>query len=242
MANFASIVVTGANRGLGLEFIKQFVSSSPPPKTLIATCRNPSEATALQEIAKSANNVHVLKLDVADYASFDNFVKEVGNVVGDDGLSLLVNNAGIMRGNKLDDVDPKNMIENFEVNVVSPLMLTKALLPLLQRSAQNKNKTVVANITSKMGSIDDNTSGGCYPYRTSKTALNQVSKSLSIDLKPMGILVGIIHPGWVLTDMGGPNALINSETSVSNMINTISNLDANTSGKFLNYDGKPIPW
>jgi len=242
MAGFASVLVTGANRGLGLEFVKQLVSSSRPPKAVIATCRNPTDASALQDVAKSANNVHVLKLDVADYASYDAFVQEVGNIVGEDGLNLLINNAGIMRGNKLSDVDPKNMIENFEVNVVSPLMLTKALLPLLQCSAQKKSKTIVANITSKMGSIEDNTSGGCYPYRTSKTALNQVSKSLAVDLKPMGILVGIIHPGWVLTDMGGPNALINTETSVSNMLNTISNLDENTSGKFLNYDGKPIPW
>jgi NAD(P)-dependent dehydrogenase (short-subunit alcohol dehydrogenase family) len=99
----------------------------------------------------------------------------------------------------------------------------------------------VVNVTSKIGSIDDNTSGGIYPYRTSKTALNMVSKCLAVDLKPAAIKVIAVHPGWVQTDMGGPNALINTQTSVSNMIDTIKSVNDSTLGDFLNYDGKPIP-
>ena len=100
----------------------------------------------------------------------------------------------------------------------------------------------MVNITSKMGSIEDNTSGTHYSYRTSKTALNMISKCLAVDLKPVGINVISLNPGWVQTDMGGPNALINTYTSVSNMINTIKNSNESVSGKLLNYDGNPIPY
>ena len=110
-----------------------------------------------------------------------------------------------------------------------------------QLSAANR-KTVVVNITSMIGSIEDNTSGSHYSYRTSKTALNMISKSLAVDLRPVGINVISLHPGWVQTDMGGPNARINAYTSVSNMINTIKNSNESVSGKFLNYDGNPIPY
>jgi len=208
--------------------VKQFLALPTPPRYLFATCRNPDAADDLNQIAKSNSNVKVLKLDVKDVDSFPSIRQQIASEVGDTGLNLLINNAGIMFGDSLDKVSKETMMENFEVNVVSPLLLSKEFLPLLKKTASRMNtkklscgRAGVVNITSKMGSIDDNTSGGCYPYRTSKTALNMVTKSLAVDLKPQGILVFVLHPGWVLTDMGGKNALITPETSVSGMLNTI---------------------
>lgn len=164
------------------------------------------------------------------------------------GLHVLINNAGIYNKVSLMEGDPSLILENVEVNAVAPFALTRAFLPLL-RQAKDGNKTgkpVVANITSQMGSIDDNTSGGHYAYRTSKAAMNMLTKSLSVDLESEGIRAVAIHPGWVLTDMGGPKAPLSTETSASNMINTIvrvSKDEIGTNGNiFLNFDGKPIPW
>ena len=244
-----SVLITGANRGIGLEFVKQLLVLPTPPKLVLATCRNPDKADELQLIAKSNSIVKVLTLDVKDVDNFPNFRQQVECEVGDNGLNLLINNAGIMFGDSLDKVSKETMVENFEVNVVSPLLLVKELLPLLKKAASRVNtknlsclRAGVVNITSKMGSIDDNASGGCYPYRTSKTALNMVTKSLSVDLKPMGILVFLLHPGWVITDMGGKNALITAETSVSGMLKSILNSNEEHCGAFLNYDGKKILW
>ncbi|XP_035219372.1 C-factor-like [Stegodyphus dumicola] len=244
-----SVLITGANRGIGLEFVKQLLALPKPPQFLFATCRNPSKADDLQQIAKSNLNVKIIKLDVKDYDSFPSVCEQVAQEVGESGLNLLINNAGVMFGDSLDKVSKETMMENFEVNVVSPLLLTKELLPLLKAAATKGNtsslscsKAGVVNITSKMGSIDDNTSGGCYPYRTSKTALNMVTKSLSVDLKPSGVLAFGLHPGWVQTDMGGSNALITPQTSVNGMLNTILNASAEHCGLMLNYDGKRIPW
>nr|WBW70137.1 venom protein [Lampona murina] len=247
--SLGSVLITGANRGIGLEFVKQLLALPSPPKFLFATCRNPDKADELQQIAKSNSNVKVLTLDVKDVASFPNIRQQISSEVGDVGLNLLINNAGIMFGDTLDKVSKETMMENFEVNVVSPLLFAKELLPLLKKAAMRVNtknlsctRAGVVNITSKMGSIDDNTSGGCYPYRTSKTALNMVTKSLSVDLKPMGILAFVLHPGWVITDMGGKNGLITTETSVKGMLGTILNSTDEHCGTFINYDGKKIPW
>lgn len=246
--SFGSVLITGANRGLGLEFVKQLISSSKPPSHVFAACRNPDKANDLQEIAKSHGNVNILKLDVKDCKSYPAVVQQVGNVVGDAGLNLLINNAGIMFRDSLETVAKENMVETFEVNVVAPLLFTKEVLPLLRKAAKSGGNTLscsragVVNITSKMGSMDDNTSGSAYSYRTSKTALNMVTKSLSVDLKPEGILAFALHPGWVLTDMGGPQALITTEVSVEGMLGTISKATAEQAGLMLNYDGKRIPW
>lgn len=128
-----SILITGANRGLGLEFVKQFLSSVPTPKHIIATCRQPDKADQLKTVANGSNGtVHVVKLDVKDYAQYDQVVKQVGDIVGEDGIDLLINNAGIAIRAGLDDITPEKMIENFEINSVTPLIFTKALLPLLK--------------------------------------------------------------------------------------------------------------
>jgi NAD(P)-dependent dehydrogenase (short-subunit alcohol dehydrogenase family) len=242
MSKYFSVLVTGANRGIGLEFVKQLVTGANAPQHLFATCRKPEAAEALQSLANSHPNLHVLQLDVKDYKSYDGFVEKVTQVTAEKGLDLLINNAGIALWNGFDNVTPEMMVENFEVNTVTPLMLTKALLPLLRRDGTRTGKATVINITSKMGSIADNTSGGHYSYRASKTALNMVTKGMSVDLAKEGIHCVAIHPGWVQTDMGGPKALITTETSVSSMIDTINRVGEDVNGLMLNYDGKPIPW
>ncbi|RWS18779.1 hypothetical protein B4U80_11197, partial [Leptotrombidium deliense] len=176
------VLITGANRGLGLEFVRQFVSSGKA-KQVYATCRDPEKADQLMEIAKSNDKVRVLKVDVTDYKSFPDLVKQVAANLEGNHLNLLINNAGIYVRGDLQNTTAEGMIENFNANAVAPLMLTKAFLPLLQESSKNNLKTVVVNITSKMGSISDATSGSHYAYRASKTALNMVGRCLATDLK-----------------------------------------------------------
>ncbi|GFV49589.1 c-factor [Trichonephila clavipes] len=245
----SSVLITGANRGIGLEFVKQFLDLPSAPNFIFATCRDPSKAEDLQKIAKSNPNVRILQLDVRENENFVEIKKQVEQEVGETGLNLLLNNAGMLHRHSLEDVTMSAMMENFEVNTVSPLLLTKALLPLLKTAASKVGgnnlscaRAAVVNITSKMGSIDDNTSGGCYPYRTSKAALNMVTKSLSCDLKPAGILAFVLHPGWVQTDMGGKGALINTTTSVNGMMSTIQQASEKHTGLMFNYDGEVIPW
>ena len=156
-------------------------------------------------------------------------------------IDLLINNAGRYSGRDLGifgQTDTAEWIKSFEVNSIAPMKMAEAFVEHVSKSQM---KTIVI-ITSKMGSVDDNTSGGSYLYRSSKAALNIVAKSLSIDLRPRGIKVALLHPGWVKTDMGGPNALLTAEESVSSMLSLISRLDWQDSGKFLAYDGAEIPW
>ncbi|XP_063226023.1 C-signal isoform X1 [Bacillus rossius redtenbacheri] len=210
-----------------------------------------SEYWDLQNIAKSNKNIHIHKFDVTDFDKYDTLVKSIGKAVQEEGLNVLINNAGIStKFTRVNMVKVEQMTDNFLVNTVAPLMLTKACLPLLKGSA-NKNqslpigtsKAAVINIGSILGSITLNKKdGGFYPYRTSKCALNAVTRSLSIDLKPDGILVATIHPGWVKTDLGGASAPLTVEESVSKIIQTLHSLNEKHNGGFIQYDGKELPW
>jgi len=239
-----SVLVTGANRGIGLELVKQLCSFGPNRISyILATARKPEEATQLNALASHHENLSVLKLDVKNYNQYDEFYNHVSSIVGDKGLNWLINNAGILIRADFDSVTPEQMIENFEVNAVTPLILSRKLLPLLKLSAsQNKARTQIINISSKIASIDDNKSGNHYAYRTSKTALNQVSRSMSMDLKKDNIHVSMVHPGWVQTDMGGPNALITTEKSATSMLDFLMDENKQLTGRFFNYDGTEIPW
>jgi NAD(P)-dependent dehydrogenase (short-subunit alcohol dehydrogenase family) len=240
--SYANILITGASRGIGLEMVKQYAAMAST-KLLFATCRNESKAPELKQVAaNSAGRVKILELEVRDYDKYESIVAEVTKEVGSDGLNLLINNAGIHIKADFHDAKRDDMMEVYEVNVVAPLLLTRALTPLLQASSRAGHKTFVANISSKVGSIADNTSGQMYAYRTSKAAFNQVSKSLSIQLAADNIIVAPIHPGWVQTDMGGPNAPIDTKTSVENMVRTFENIKPEQAGLLLNYDGTVIPY
>lgn len=240
--SYSTIFITGASRGIGLEFVKQYLALSST-KLIFATCRNETKATQLKQLATNSNGkVKIIELEVRDYDKYEKVVDEVTKAVGSDGLNLLINNAGIHIKADFHDAKRDDMLEVYEVNVVAPFLLTRAFKPLLQASANAGHKTFVANISSKVGSIADNTSGQMYAYRTSKAAFNQVSKSLSIQLKDDSIIVASIHPGWVQTDMGGPNAPIDTKTSVENMIRTFGDITPEQAGLLLNYDGTLIPF
>jgi len=247
-----SAFITGCSRGLGLELVRQL---APHTEFLFASCRNPEYASELIELAEDNENIKVLPVDVLQHESFGDIVEEVSSIIGGGGLNLLINNAGVSpRSTRINYVSADQMNETFAVNTISPLLLTKAFLPLLKEAADSGseeseeyciNNSVVVNMSSILGSISENIgdrSGGLYPYRCSKAGLNMVTRSLSSDLKPFGITVISLHPGWVRTDMGGPNAPLAQHESVDNMINTLRNLRFEHSGLFFNHDGEPIPW
>lgn len=244
-----SLFITGASRGIGLEFVKQLTELPQPPKHIFATCRNPDAAEELRQLASKHPNVHLHKLDVRDYASYPVVVDWVGSHLEGQGLNVLVNSAGIAHWQGFDDVTREHMLDCMETNAVVPLMMAKAFLPLLKKAANAGGSTglscaraAIVNFSTRMGSIDDNTSGGSYAYRTSKTAQNMVTKSMSVDLKPMGILAVSLHPGWVLTEMGGPNALIDAATSVSGLLKVMEGLNDDSVGRFISFKGEIVPW
>ncbi|CAG2121095.1 unnamed protein product, partial [Medioppia subpectinata] len=191
------------------------------------------------------SNLHVLQLDGTDYKGFDGFAKQVADIVGDRGLDTLINNAGIALTAKLDAVTADDMVTNFNVNSVAPLMLTKALLSVLKQSAATKRKTTVVNISSLAGCITlihKVPFGMLYPYFTSKASLNMITKCLSVDLASHGINVVAVHPGHVQTDMGGERAKITVETSVNGILNVIDKLTDDDAGKLIGYDGTVMPY
>ena len=160
--------------------------------------------------------------------------------LGDRPVDIFINNAGVYgpRDSSFGNVDEANWIPVLRINALAPLLLTQLIVENLRRGQSKK----LLYVTSKMGSIDDNKGGGSYVYRSSKAALNAVVKCISVDLASEEMAVAVLHPGWVRTDMGGPNGLIDSQTSVSGMIEVIRNLDLGSSGGFFNYDGTVIPW
>jgi NAD(P)-dependent dehydrogenase (short-subunit alcohol dehydrogenase family) len=230
-----NLLITGANRGIGLEFAKQYIESG---WRVFACCRNPDQATPLKQLASMhANSLSLHKLDASDFDEIDRLSTELA----DQDIDLLLNNAAVFldtHDNELGSMDYEAWIYSLRVNSMAPLKMTEAFINQVSRSTQKK----VINITSKMGSIADNTSGGYYLYRSSKTALNMVTRNLSIDLMPHGIMTATLHPGWVQTDMGGPNALITAGSSVAGMRRVIEQLTLADSGKFYAYNGKEIAW
>ncbi|XP_050518336.1 C-factor [Diabrotica virgifera virgifera] len=245
-----SIVITGCNRGIGLGLVRHLVKDKISPKSLLATCRNVENAEELQQIAAENKNVHILQLEVDKPETFEDFARRVEDIVKDDGLNVLFNNAGYSpKSTRINFVKPEQMMETFLINSVGPLMLTKTLLPLLKKAASKNvskpvgiHKSAVINMSSYLGSLSLNNQGGLYPYRCSKVALNMITKSLSVDFKNDGILVTSIHPGWVKTSMGGSNAPLDIDTSVCGIIELLKNLNDDHNGQFYCYDGSKMDW
>jgi NAD(P)-dependent dehydrogenase (short-subunit alcohol dehydrogenase family) len=225
-----TVLITGANRGLGLEFVKQYAIDG---YQVIACTRKIDKKDELHQLQENFKAISIHKLDVANFSSIDLFAKSFKKPI-----DILINNAGIYPDSSIDHVDYKIWLDAFKINTLAAFKMTKAFLPHLKKGQLKK----IASLTSKMGSIGDNSGGGEYLYRSSKTALNMVMKSLSIDLKPYDLSVITLHPGWVRTDMGGPNGLIDVDESVTGMKRQIDKLSIKTSGQFIAYDGKKIPW
>ena len=228
-----SVLITGANRGLGFGFVKSFLANNI---NVICTTRNISGSKELLECKKNyPDNLEILELDLLE----ENSENILSDLLSDKPIDIFINNAGVGNSNqRFGVVSSKPWLDVLKVNLIAPLTLTQSIIENIKKGSEKK----IYFLSSQLGSIGDNTSGGMYIYRSSKTALNQVVKSLSVDLKPMGITVISLHPGWVKTDMGGPNAPVQIDESIKGMMQVIDKTDIRDTGRFLNYDGKELPW
>ncbi len=217
------VVITGANRGIGLALVKQYLSRG---SEVLALCRQASEA--LQATAARV----VAGVDVGDHQSVQDLAKSAEL----DGIDILINNAGILRNEALGEIDYSDIEKQLQINALGPLRVTEALLGRLRPGGK------VAMITSRMGSVADNTSGGYYGYRMSKAALNAAAKSLAVDLQPRGVAVAILHPGFVQTDMVNHGGDISADTAAERLAQRIDQLDSANSGTFWHSNGEILPW
>jgi NAD(P)-dependent dehydrogenase (short-subunit alcohol dehydrogenase family) len=229
-----NVLITGANRGIGLEMVKYSMAQG---WRVFACCRNPHNADELFNIAKLSNgrvSVHIA--DMQELSTIQALAYELRN----EAIDILLNNAGIYGSDKnaFGNVDVDSWSQTFQVNTIAPLKLVEAF----SEQVQMGKRKLVACMSSKMGSMADNSSGGSYIYRSSKAALNAVVKSLSVDLRERGIICVALHPGWVKTDMGGPNAEITTTQCVQQLFNNLSDLSIADSGRFIDIDGSDIPW
>ena len=223
-----NILITGANRGIGLKFAEILSANN----NIYATARDITKADDLEKF----DNTELLELDLLDKDSIKSFCSELKDIP----LDMIINNAGIFQDEQMEEtiLDPELWLDEIMINAIGPVVLSQKL----KENIMSGNDKKIIFISSQMGSIDDNYSGGYYFYRTSKSALNSAAKSLSIDWKADGISVLMLHPGWVRTDMGGSNAKLDIDTSVSKMLDVINSLDMGKTGTFLNYEGKKLEW
>ena len=227
-----SVVITGANRGIGLELVSQYLADD---WQVYACCRRPELATQLAGLAlDSTLSIH--QLDVANPES----VKKLSLALLEQPIDLLINNAGIYGGERqsFGDIDYDQWKQVLDVNTLGPYRVSTALANQVGNSARR----LMVNVSSAMGSIERYTTGGHYIYRSSKAALNMVTVNLAHDLRSRGITVLSVHPGWVRTDMGGSSADISTQTSAAGLRQLISNATIEDSGRFFSWDGSALPW
>lgn len=226
-------VITGASRGIGLEFVHQLLRRGD---TVDAGVRSPEGAKRLEPLAReSGNRLRIHALDVESDASIRAFAADVCSQPVD----VLINNAGVPGlWCALSDVDYGDMSRTFAVNALGPLRVTTALLPALRRGGPRK----VAHVSSRMGSVAENNEGGAYAYRMSKAALNMGVRTLANDLRQEGFTTVVLHPGWVQTDMGGPQAPLPAPDSVRGMLRIIDGMGPEHTGRFFDYQGAEVPW
>lgn len=222
-----TVLVTGANRGIGLELATQLKAAG---YNVVGTARKPDKARELKALG-----VRVEQLDVTDAASVAALTQRLDGA----GIDLLINNAGVSGdgANSIRELDVEKMAFTYAVNAVGPMRVTQALLPNLEAG----NGRTIVHIGSVMGSIKNNW-GGSYDYRASKAALNMLNSSLAKELGKQGYTSVVLHPGWVQTRMGGEGAPVTPGDSVAGMLKVIAGLTDNDNGKFYDYQGKPIPW
>lgn len=225
-----TLLVTGANRGLGLELARVYAAAGWAVR---ATARDPGKA---KDLLALDGDVEVHRLDIADRAQ----VREIAEAFDGVPIDLLVNNAGVNMTDhtSLDDLDYEGWQADFAVNTVAPLRLSAALAGNVLAS----DRKTIAFMSSRAGSITSNIAGGRYRYRTTKAALNAAVRSLALDLLPRGAICVAVHPGWARTDMGGPAATLAPAESASWLKTLFDRLEPHHTGHFLNYDGTELPW
>ncbi|WP_419811467.1 SDR family oxidoreductase [Bacterioplanoides sp.] len=222
----ANVVITGANRGIGLELAKLYAARGD---LVTAICREAGDE--IEDIADQT----ISGIDVTNEQTPEGLQTILAELV-EGKIDVLINNAGIFLNETLDNMDADTIRQQFEVNTIAPLMIAHALLPLMGEGSK------IANITSRMGSLEDNTSGAYYGYRASKAALNAVGKSLAMDLKPRGIAVAQLHPGFVQTRMVGFNGDITPAQAAEGLAQRIDELTLENSGGFWHSNGQQLPW
>lgn len=234
-----TVLITGANRGLGLEFVRQYQAEGV---TIHACCRNPDAATELNALADaSGGSTTVHRMEVSDPSQ----IQAVADALKGVAIDRLINNAGIL-GTRIDQsedsafgsVDYDAWEEVMRINVLSPFRICEVFF---EHVAASDEKLMVF-LSTHMASITELADGGFYPYRSSKAALNLIVKGLSIDLKDRGIRTLALHPGWVKTDMGSQAAAVETPDSIAGIRRVISGYNAPRTAEFINYDGTPIQW
>lgn len=234
MSKMNTVLITGANRGIGLEFTRQYAQAD---WQVYATCRTPEFAYDLKQlIVTTSKNIQVLPCDVTNAKQ----IAALKESMHGQSLDILINNAGVLgpKEQSFGQIDVGAWDYTMRVNTFAPLKILEALTENLVAG----KRRLVVNLTSRMGSIADNNSGNYYLYRSSKAALNAVTRSAALDLAPQGIIVVALHPGWVKTDMGGDDAEIDVNQSVTQMLQVINQLTHQDSGKFLDLTGTELPW
>jgi NAD(P)-dependent dehydrogenase (short-subunit alcohol dehydrogenase family) len=229
-----STLITGANRGLGLEFARQYAADG---WQVYAACRHPGSASELQHLAEASDHkLRIMALDVTDLAS----VKAAAAELDGQAIDILLNNAGVggARGQTIGNLDYEAWAKVLDVNTMGPMRVAEAFVDHVASSGRK----LIVTLTSGMGSIADNASGGAFAYRSSKAAVNMVVRSLAIDLAPRGITCVVVNPGWVQTDMGGPHATMTPAESVKRLRDLIETFGPAQSGKFFNHDGREYAW
>jgi NAD(P)-dependent dehydrogenase (short-subunit alcohol dehydrogenase family) len=229
------VLVTGANRGLGLEFVRQLLARGA---RVIAACRQPGRALKLTELAAAhPGHLSILPLDLNKERSIGGLANEIAMLT--DTLDVLINNAGVLvSGERYGELGAKTFAETFATNVIGPLLLTQALTPMLARGAAAR----VVNLSSDLGSLADTAAFNTPSYAVSKAALNMVTRLTAPELGAHGITVISLNPGWVKTDMGGAQAPLATDDAVAGMLAVIDTLKLGDAGRFLDYAGADVAW
>jgi len=234
-----TVLITGASRGLGLEFARQYAADG---WRVLATARTPATAQSLTEITEKSSTVHIYGLDVADFAAIDRLAAELGT----EKIDLLINNAGVFGPKISEDKDKRQSLGHIDydiwqqvlrTNTLAPLKMAEAFLPQIEAGGQKK----IVTISSVMGSIAD-AAGGYYAYGSSKAAVNKAMAALAKDVAPMGISVAVFCPGWVKTDLGGSMAALEPEESIAALKGLIAALTPEKPFVFYRYNGDALPW
>jgi NAD(P)-dependent dehydrogenase (short-subunit alcohol dehydrogenase family) len=228
-----TLFITGANRGIGLALTQQYLEAD---WQVVATCRNPDNADELNQLAADFDSLSIKPLEVTQASAIDSLVTSL------DGrpVDILINNAGVygQSNSYFGNTNTEQWLDALNTNTIAPIKIMEALVDNIAAS----EKRIIASMSSKMGSMDDNGSGGSYVYRSTKAALNAVMVSAAHDLKPRGITTVILHPGWVRTDMGGPNGEISTAESAAHLRNILAKVSLENAGDFYDIDGSIIPW
>jgi NAD(P)-dependent dehydrogenase (short-subunit alcohol dehydrogenase family) len=238
----ATVLVTGAGRGLGLEFVRQYAADG---WSVVATAREPAHSAELEALTRAAaGRIRVFSLDVADHSA----IEALGERLAGTAVDVLINNAGTMgtqsfagqglQAQRFGHSDYEDWVATFHVNTLAPLKMAEVFVEHVAASAQKK----IVTLSTVIASIGSNNLGGLYAYRSTKAAVNAIMRSMALDLARRGIIAVPLHPGWTATSMGGPNAPLRPQHSVAGMRQVIATLSKEKSGRFWQYDGKELPW